>query len=132
MKALVFRCDPAAAIRKRAYVLLGVSCLLWSVVSFYLPWATIGFMAVAWYFARLRHLGKSHWIEVSLTVYDFRVRRLDEDNWTLLAHRPRIWGAWVVAPVPEHIVPFGMLWLGESMLGERLFRELRRVAREAA
>ena len=132
MKALVFRCDPASAIRKQAYVLIGVSCLLWSVVSYYLPWASIGFLAVAWYFARLRHLGRSRWIEVSLTSHDFRVRRLDEDNWTLLRKRPRIWGVWVVAPVPEHILPFGMLWLSESVLGERLYRQVRRVAREVA
>lgn len=130
MKALVFRCDPASTVRKRAYLLIGVSCLLWSVASYYLPLAAIGFFAVAWYFARLRHLGENRWIEVSLTSHDCRVRRLDEDNWTLLAKRPRIWGVWVVLAVPEHILPFGMLWLSESMLGERLFRQVKRVARE--
>ncbi len=130
MKALVFRCDPAPAIRKQAYVLIGVSCVLWAVVSYYLPWAVIGFLATAWYFARLGNLGRSRWIEISLTSHDFRVRRIEEDNWILLEKRPRIWGVWVVAPVPEHILPFGMLWLSESMLGERLFRQVKRVARE--
>ncbi len=130
VKALVFRCDPARQTKQRNLLMLCVACLLWSVVSYYLPWAAIGFVAVAWYFARIRELGDSRWIEVSISSHDFRVRRLGEDDWTLLSTRPRIWGSWVVAPVPEHILPFGMLWLSESLLGERLFRQVRRVARE--
>lgn len=132
MKTLIFQCDPARQIKQRAYVLLCVCCLLWSVVAYYLPWAAIGFVAIAWYFARVRQLGDSRWIEVSVSSHDFRVRRLGEDDWTRVNRRPRIWGAWVVAPVPEHILPFGMLWCSESMLGERLFRQVRRVAREVA
>lgn len=132
MNTLVFRCDPARQTKQRNFALLLVACLLWSVVSYYLPWAAVGFVAVGWYLLRIRDLGDSRWIEVSISGQDFRVRRLGEDEWIHIETRPRIWGVWVVAPVPEHILPFGMLWLSEAMLGQRLFRQVRRVTREMA
>ncbi len=131
MNALTFRCDPAAQVKRRALLLFGLSCFLWSVVSYYLPWALVGFVLIAWYFSGIRHIGKSRWIEMTLSDHLVQVRRLDADHdWVRLERRPRIWGVWVVARVPEHIMPFGMLWLSEPLLGRRLFRQVRRLCKQ--
>ena len=131
MSELVFECDPALDIRRRTFWMLVLAGTLWAVVTVYQPWAAVGFIAVAIYFVRLHRVPKMLWIEVSLTAFDCRVRRRGEDEWTRLKRMPSTWGSGVVMSVPEAVVPFGMLWLTEPLLGAALFRQLRSMVRSA-
>jgi len=106
-----------------------LACLLWLTVSYYLPWAAIGFVVIALYFHRLREIGKSYSIEVSLSEHHMSIRKIGEDDWVQLCEPPRIWAAWVVVRAPSSLVPFGMLFLSESMLGGALFSQVRRMVR---
>lgn len=128
MKELVFECDPARDIRRRSFLMLVLAAALWMVVTFYLPWAALGFIFLALYIAKWWRIPNSLAIEVSVTEFDSRIRRKGEDEWVGLAKMPGTWGASVVMSVPESVLPFGMLWLNESMLGAHLFRQLRSIA----
>lgn len=125
MTELVFECDPARAIRRRTCVMLVVAAALWTVVTMYLPWAVLGFLFIALYVVKWWRIPDSLPVEVCVTEFDSRVRRKGEDRWVELARGPFTWGASVVMRVPESVLPFGMLWLNESMLGAHLFRQLR-------
>ena len=129
MSELVFQCDLAPEARRRGFALFVLACLLWLPVSLYLPWAALGFVAIAVYFDRLWHMSEEVLLEVSVSANHLSIRRPGDDAWCGSASRPRIWGAWVVAAAPSSLVPFGMLFLSERMLGGHTFRELRRMVR---
>ena len=129
MSEVVFRCDLAPQARRWGQALLALSCLFWLVVSAYLPWAALGFVGLAVYFSRLERMPRAILVDVSLSERHLDVRMAGEDDWVPLRDPLRIWGAWLVAPAPSNLVPFGILYLSESMLGEDLYRRVRRIAR---
>ncbi len=129
MSEIVFHCDIAPESRRRGRVLVVLACLLWLPVSYYLPWAVLGFVAIALYFYRLRSIGETLPVEVSLSEHHMSIRKRGEDDWVPLREAPRIWGAWVVIRAPSNLVPFGTLFLSESMLGSALFSQVRRMVR---
>ncbi len=129
MSEIVFHCDIAPESRRRGYILLVLTCLLWLPVTYYLPWAALGFVAIALYFYRLRELGRPYPIEVSIEEHRMSIRKTAEDDWLPLSDAPRIWLAWVVVPAPSSLVPFGTLFLSERMLGTDLYRRVRRMVK---
>ncbi|MCY4277878.1 MAG: hypothetical protein OXE81_08615 [Gammaproteobacteria bacterium] len=127
MSEIVFHCDIAPESRRRGFILLVLACLLWLPVSYYLPWAALGFVVIAFYFYRLRAIGNTLPVEVSLSEHHMSIRKRGEDDWVPLTEAPRIWAAWVVVRAPSNLVPFGVLFLSESMLGSDVYRQLRRM-----
>lgn len=127
MSELVFTCDIAPVSRRRGQTFLSLACLLWLPVSIYLPAAALGFVAIAVYFDRLRHVADEMLLEVSVCEHQLRIRNFGQDTWEVLPEVPRVWGRWVVAGAPSHLVPFGVLFFSESMLGSSLFRQVRRM-----
>jgi len=63
---------------------------------------------------------------VLLSEHHMGIRKRGEDDWMPLTEVPRIWAAWVVVKAPSNLVPFGVLFLSESMLGNALFSQVRR------